>query len=129
MISPDNFHSVRAERKPLLDELQLRLIWVLLDLDAATFTPVSSLLETRAPSEHEKDPPVWRDHRFDCERQGFFNPRVGVDQVEEPRAARGYAARPPLALDRLEELPDHRLAYRLKTPVARRDDPRADGSP
>jgi hypothetical protein len=27
-----------------------------------------------------------------------------------------YVARPPLALDRLEELPDRRLAYRLKTP-------------
>ena len=38
------------------------------------------------------------------------NDRVRLEQLLR------YAARPPFAIDRLEQLPDGRLSYRLKTP-------------
>jgi hypothetical protein len=43
---------------------------------------------------------------------------VSVPEHDRRRLERlcRYVARPPLALDRLEELPDRRLSYRLKTP-------------
>ncbi|MAE69653.1 MAG: hypothetical protein CME06_04185, partial [Gemmatimonadetes bacterium] len=55
-----------------------------------------------------------------CVRQGGMSLHADVavparDRKRLERLCR-YVARPPLALDRLEELPDRRLAYRLKTP-------------
>lgn len=55
-----------------------------------------------------------------CVRQGGMSLHADVsvparDRSRLERLCR-YVARPPLALERLEELPDRRLAYRLKTP-------------
>ncbi len=54
-----------------------------------------------------------------CVREGGMSLHADVavpgnDRRRLERLCR-YVARPPLALDRLEEMPDGRLAYRLKT--------------
>lgn len=59
------------------------------------------------------------DRRFWASCDGFdleCAARVGRDQDERRERLVRYCARPPLSLERLEVLPDGRIAYRLKAP-------------
>jgi hypothetical protein len=88
-------------------------------------SPSPASLSREAPSSADRrrkrpasEPEERRDHPFFVKHGGFdvhCAARVAADDDEGRERLVRYCARPPFALERIEELQDGRIAYRMKT--------------